>query len=539
MKSAILSVLESLVRTFTDHKFEFDVRESSKGVFHLRDKTIYADLNLRKFGFNEFERLRVIVDALNHLCEHVNLGYAKETLDDFIEKTGMGDLSRWILTIVEDQYTDFSRLKKWRGLKKTRALFAKRIIEIEPSVHRIKSEREAALRGFWTIGYTGFAKGEKNAPKRLREFFDYAREILRDVRRIHDFEKREEVARDVLREIVRFNGKISGELDPKIDFETRASEREFFRLDISADECDLDLSGIFEWNDLKETDLGPSEFEKTLLESIRSLQIELDREQRMKVKTARFVRTSQRKIEVPENLIKEVTMILEKIKTEDAFVESEWGESINLKNYVRYFCGESVSHLYYETKPADTGGRAVLLAVDLSGSMRTKIRETIIASQILIYAAEYLNDKVAAFGFQEKPGIGAFVRIIPIKLWNEKFDPRNFDIETFGNTPLREAVIEAGEWLSYIPSRKKVAFVFTDAEPTSSTPEQVYRTVCGLRCTGIDVVGVGVRSSINPSMLNQCFGEGYIWVPEIRELPYALFRAYTSLINRRVDLFTL
>jgi len=45
---AILSVLETLVRTFTDHKFEFKVRESSKGVFHLRDGTIYADLNLRK-----------------------------------------------------------------------------------------------------------------------------------------------------------------------------------------------------------------------------------------------------------------------------------------------------------------------------------------------------------------------------------------------------------------------------------------------------------------------------------------------------------
>ena len=529
---AILSVLETLVRTFTDHKFEFKVRESSKGVFHLRDGTIYADLNLRKFGFNEFERLRIVVDALNHLCEHVNLGYCKDTLEGFIEKTGMGELSRWVLTIVEDQYTDFSRLKKWRGLKKTRALFAKRIFEIEPSVHRIRSEREAALRGFWTIGYTGFAKGERRASKNLREFFDYSREILREVRKLRNFEKREEVAIDVLREIAKFSGKISGELDPKIDFETRSSEKEFLRLDLQADECDLDLLNIFEWNELKETDLSPSDFEKTLLESIKSLQIEMDREQRMKVKTAKFVRSS-RKIEVPEHLVRELTMILEKIKTEDAFVESEWGESINLKNYVRYFCGESVSRLYYETKPADTGGRAILLAVDLSGSMRSKIRETVIASQIVIYAAEYLNDKVAAFGFQEKPGIGAFVRIIPIKLWNEKFDPRSFDIEPFGNTPLREAVIEAGDWLSYIPSRKKVAFIFTDAEPTSSTPEQVYRTVCSLRSTGIDVIGVGVGNSINPSMLNQCFGNGYIWVPDVKELPYALFRAYTSLIDRK------
>ena len=171
--------------------------------------------------------------------------------------------------------------------------------------------------------------------------------------------------------------------------------------------------------------------------------------------------------------------------------------------------------------------------------MKTKIRETIIASQIIIYAAEYLNDKVAAFGFQEKPGMGSIVRIIPIKLWNEKFDPRNFDIETFGNTPLREAIIEIGDWMSYISARKKVAFVFTDAEPTSSTPEQVYRAVCSLRCMGIDVIGIGVGRSINPSMLSRCFGEGYVWVPEIRELPYALFKAYTSLIDRRVDLFVL
>ncbi len=536
MKSAIISVLESLSRTFSDHKVEFKVRESSKGVFHVRGSTIYVDLNLKKYNLSDFERLRIVVDALNHICEHVNLGYTKEKLERFIRETGLGELSRWVMTVVEDHYTDFVRTKKWRGLKKTRALFAVKVMESEPPVYAIRSDREAALRGLWTISYTGFAKGEDRASAALRDFYEIARNAMKSVRNLEDFEDRVLLAKEILREIKKFRGLISGELDPKIDFEIGVADSEFLKLEVNED-CDFDLSAIFEWNEIQDTDFEPSEFEKTLLENIRTLQVEMEKKQAMKIRLAKF-RKHSGKADVPEDLIREVTAILEKVKMEDAFVESEWGDEINLRKYIRKFCGENVFELYYETKPADIGGRAILLAIDFSGSMKYKIKDTLIASQVLAYAAEYLNDKVAAFGFQEKPGIGPLIKIIPIKLWNERLDLSSFsEIDTFGNTPLREAIVEAGEWLRFVSARKKIAFVFTDAEPTSSTTEQVYRTVCALRATGVEVVGIGVGRSISPVMLNACFGNGYLWVPEVSELPYALFKAYTSFIDRRVDIW--
>ncbi len=531
MKKALISVLESLARTFSDHKQSFRVRESAKGVFHLRGDTIYVDLNLSRFNLSELDKLRIVVDALNHICEHVNLGYTKMDLERFVKKTGQGELSRWTLTVVEDHYTDFSRIKKWRGLKKTRTLFALKVMESEPPVYAIKSEREAALRGLWTISYAGFAKGEERANRRLREFYDFAREAVISARSLTSFDEREKLAMEILKELKKFSGRVSGELDPKIDFELGVGEKEYFRLDIE-ENCDFDPSMILEWNEIDDVDLEPSEFEKIIVENIKSVQVEMER-QTMKVKTAKFYK--QREVQTPLNLIREVTSILEKIKTDDSFIESEWGEEINVRNYVRRFCGENIVDLYYQTIPADTGGRAVLLAIDFSGSMRKKIRETIIASQVVAYAAEYLNDRVAAFGFQEKPGIGRVIRIIPIKLWNEKLDLRAFaEIETFGNTPLREAIIEAGEWLKQVSGRRKIAFIFTDAEPTSSTTEQVYKAVCSLGNEGIYVIGVGVGRSISPRMLAECFGNAYIWVPDLSELPYALFKTYISFVDKRV-----
>lgn len=97
--SAFLRVLESLARTFTEHTLDVKVKESYKGVFHIQGNTIYVAAN--SDSFLEENRLRLIVDALNHECEHINLNFSKDKLENFIRKTGMGNLARWVLTIVE------------------------------------------------------------------------------------------------------------------------------------------------------------------------------------------------------------------------------------------------------------------------------------------------------------------------------------------------------------------------------------------------------------------------------------------------------
>ena len=528
--SAFLRVLESLARTFTEHTLDVKVKESYKGVFHIQGNTIYVAAN--SDSFLEENRLRLIVDALNHECEHINLNFSKDKLENFIRKTGMGNLARWVLTIVEDYYTDFSRLKRWRGLKKTRALYAKMLMENALPVYLL-CDREAALKGLHMVSYCGFAKGEELANSELRSFFNKCRDLLVRIRNVHEFEEREKVALKILDEIKRmkpYDYEPFEDLDWKIDFQISCkakSEQRSFEVDA---DCDFDVDAIMEWNEVD--DLKPSEFEVSIIESIQQLEAEFERqnEQVRGSLAKRDMRIDPTKIvEVDERIVEELKGLLERIKTEDRFVEDEWGEVINIRNYLRFICGEKWRNLYYSTKPADTGNRAVLIALDLSGSMKSKIEETIKACHVLATATEYLNDKLAAFGFQEKIGLVNYVKFTPIKFWHEKYKPEFFtNLDVFGNTPLKEAVIEAGEWLKPVVAKQKIAFIFTDAEPTSSTADQVYKAVC--RIKHANIIGVGIGTKINPLMLQSCFSN-YLWVPDIKDLPNSLFSAYLSFVD--------
>ncbi len=521
--NALLKILESLARTFTDHRFDVKIRESSKRVFHIHGDTIYVAYP--DFDLSEEEKLRLIVDALNHECEHINLGFTKQKLEDFVRRTRLGSLARWVLTIVEDHYTDFSRLKRWRGLKKARALYAKVVMERLPSVATLP-DRPAALLGLYMISYSGYAKGEEARPE-LRGFFEEVRRTLVDLRNVHEYAEREAIAERILMKIARLKplDYTPPDLDWKIDFQIACGSAAGLETSLREE---VDIARIMEWNDVD--DLSPSGFERAIIESVRQLEPEIEKfERMMKTVAARDGRIDPtRKPEVPESVMKEVLQLLEKIKTEELFIESEWGEEINVRNYLRYACGENCTSLYYATRPSDTGGRAILIALDLSGSMKDKIEETVKACHIVAAAAEILNDKVAAFGFQEKSGAVRYTKIVPIKLWHEKYRPEFFTgLDVGGNTPLLEAVVEAGEWLKDVAARRKIAMIFTDAEPTTSSPEDVYRAVCRIG----NVVGVGVGTKINPEMLRSCFGNSYIWAPEIDDLPRLLFQAYLSFVD--------
>jgi len=536
--NALLRVLESLARTFTDHKHEFRVRKSGNNLYHIHGDTIYVAEP--DFRIGEEEKLRIIVDALNHECEHINLGFSKERIEDFIRRTRLASLARWVLTIIEDHYTDFSRLKKWRGLKKPRTLFAKLVMEKEIPINYL-CEREAALRGLYMISYSGFAKGEEFVSDELKVFLEKARKIMLKVRETHDYGEREMIAEEILNDLMRmkpYDYMPFYDLDSKIDYQIdwRLTQYKYKKIEhVEYEDVQFDVEKILEWNEVD--DLTPSDFEKTILESINELEIEFEKrgEQIRGSVAGRDKRINlSEKPEVDESIVNELTLLLEKIKTEDLFVESEWGETVNIRNYLRFICGEKWRNLYYEIKPADTGGRAILIALDLSGSMKDKIKEAIKACHIVSQSSEYLNDKIAAFGFQEKIGVGNQVKISPIKFWHERYKPEYYTgLDVFGNTPLREAVIEAGEWLKPISAKEKVAFIFTDGEPTSSTSGQVYRTVC--KHKDIRIIGIGIGTKVNPRMLQSCFGNSYLWVPDIREMPNLLFSVYLSFMDYPVD----
>jgi|GEM_PF-1272824 hypothetical protein len=536
--SAIIKVLESLARTFTDHKHEFRVRKSGNNLYHIHGDIIY--IGEPDFRIGEEEKLRIIVDALNHECEHINLGFSRERIENFIRRTRLGSLARWVLTIIEDHYTDFSRLKKWRGLKKPRTLFAKLVMEKEIPINHL-CEREAALKGLYMISYSGYAKGEESISSGLRFFLDEARKNMLKVREMHNFEERERIAEEILNEITRMephNFMPFYDLDLKIDFQIdwRLTHGNYRKTEYSEyEDIAFDIDKILEWNGVD--DLTPSEFEKTILESLSELEIEFEKQsEQIRGSIAgrdRRINLSE-KPEVDESIVNELTILLEKIKNEDLFVESEWGEAVNIRNYLRHICGEKWRNLYYEIKPADTGGRAILIVLDLSGSMKEKIYETIKACHIVSQASEYLNDRIAAFGFQEKIGVGNQIIFSPIKFWHEKYMPEYYTgLDVFGSTPLREAVIEAGEWLKPVTAKEKVVFIFTDGEPTSSTPEQVFRAIC--RLGDLRVIGIGIGTEINPEMLQSCFGNSYLWVPNIRDMPNLLFSVYLSFMDYPVD----
>jgi len=553
-------ILESLAHQFTDFSRQIKIEEGDN--FSIlspnRVQVCFNITNFLKIQLNEVYKLRILVDSLSHLVQHIMVGDTPHKYREFVKKyIECPSLALVVLNCVEDVYVDSVRLEKYLGLKKA-CLFRNYLLsKTLPPLHQL-SPRDQAVVGLVHLSLLGYIKDIDKLPKDVVVVLSECKKLLERVKTTHNFNERVKIAEEIIQLLKTLPGDDNSRIHKELPLCVSHEVKEYVdniintnlllspsgssedqnehpqNIEISANLEDaiqqLSQKSVPSENELLQT----TEFEQELIQFIQNQLSQLkSEEERIKKfgdpkERDRLVNWNY-KIRVPSHIEQELYYLLYQLKTKEKYVESDCGRFINIKNYIRYVSGDVnvQDRLFYELKVVDVGNRAVLLVIDQSGSMQGKKLELVkLATHILATAVTELGDNLAIFGFRGSSVGGC--EVIPILFWNERYREEYLSIlYAVGSTPLREALLKAKEWIDEITAREKLIVVLTDGEPTTSTTHEVREVVEEIMREGVVVIGLGIGTKIKPKQLRECFGEGnFVWVPDLEELPRELFRVY-------------
>lgn len=182
------------------------------------------------------------------------------------------------------------------------------------------------------------------------------------------------------------------------------------------------------------------------------------------------------------------------------------GPRIDLKRLMAFEADpRNYEHLWQRKIPTDRKDAAVLLLIDLSGSMRDeKIQSAVSGTVLVAETLDSLNIPFAIYGFQDV--------LVPIKPFHALFDGLAKDVITelplevlgkrpggnnvYGNNDDGPCLLESAEELMSQPVRDKILLVISDGHPEGkhSTKEDLVDAVSLLteRDRDLTLVGIGI-----------------------------------------------
>lgn len=301
-------------------------------------------------------------------------------------------------------------------------------------------------------------------------------------------------------------------VDPSEDYEEAddSDERRYERIEDRADYHDV-------------TDMGRRQAERD------------ERSEQQYADPDRYDATSDevRQVLRESGLAREVRQAFEKFATLDVTERSETGDRLNAEAAVRHMSGDYSETAVYETDyTADPGGRAIGVALDLSGSMensgselvndlleeKRKRRGAVVDAKVALgavhLAAHELGDELVASGFQS----GRKTPLITGP--GESFEWDHLDAVTSGgSTPTAAGILDTLSLVREQGGRDEVMLVVTDGDPRRTTEElpsgnatEQATMACQLaRSEGVGVIGVGVGTGVSEQKMAKIFGEdGYV-----------------------------
>ena len=564
-------ILESLAHQFTDFSKQITVDNGDEFTIISVDKVqVCSDVTkYLKTNLEEVHQLRILVDGLNKLVELLNAGCVPRRYYEFVKHhTKHPSTALVALTCVDSVYVDNIRLNKYPGLKKASLLHNYLLSSILPTIDSVESPLEQALLGLVHLTLVGYVRGIENVNQSVIDCLLQCKQLLSKAKVTSDPEERKKIAEELVNIISQLPGdesiKIheqlplpipqvakqlatnlvnanlifeeSSESDTSEDGSKSEGEQATnipSELKPSTENFEVWCSASFSSNDVMKELLEISETERNLIQMIEDqlyeLKLEIEKIEKFGDPRERDQLVNWKfKINIPDHIQHELYYLLYQLKTREKRVESCVGSYINLRNYIRFVSGDVniQDRLFYDVEIKDVGNRAVLLLIDQSGSMQqgNKLELVRLATHILATAVTELGDKLAIFAFRGSEKC----EITPILFWGERYREEYLSVlYPVGSTPLLEALIKAREWIKDVVAHEKLVIVLTDGEPTTSTPEQVREVVERIRSEGVKVIGLGIGLKIRPKQLRECFGEsGYVWVPDLEDLPRELFRVY-------------
>lgn len=221
-------------------------------------------------------------------------------------------------------------------------------------------------------------------------------------------------------------------------------------------------------------------------------------------------------------LADEIEDVFYELKTRDVWVPSRYGNRIDIRRALRRLAGDqSVTHVHSRKQRSELGDRAIGVALDLSGSM--DVFEAKVALGALYMAIEIIGDQLVVTGFKSiSPGDSYRVPTCPlITAPVEEFEWEHLDAANKGgSTPTASGIYRCYELLEECVKPERVMFVITDGKPNITLRgdknddvaiEQAFNAVRDVRSTGTRVIGLGVGSSVNETLMAGLFGNnGYL-----------------------------
>ena len=215
-------------------------------------------------------------------------------------------------------------------------------------------------------------------------------------------------------------------------------------------------------------------------------------------------------------LVEEVVETFYRLKTRDRDTRSTKGRRLNERAVVRNLSGNFAEQkLYFKRQRAETGDRAVGVAVDLSGSMDAV--ETMVALGTLAEAVDIIGDELVITTFHSHDSA-------MITGPEEEFDWSHFKAaRAGGSTPTAHGVLDSQLLLDEVTKREKVLFVITDGKPNvgleqtrRNALEDAKAQVKRARHDNVKVIGLGL-SGMNEQNMKTMFGkDNYVMVNDNR-----------------------
>lgn len=150
------------------------------------------------------EELRCIVNTISHEVEHVRestLTGKREFMEEYPEHPRVAG---GIINIVEDQYIDWSRCRRFPGMRKSQAFVVDVLMSNghrRPPVDGLEKPN-MLMEGLLQLAFAGYVKGYQDAPDDVREYFAWARDRVLEARRTAHEPRREEIARELTDEML-------------------------------------------------------------------------------------------------------------------------------------------------------------------------------------------------------------------------------------------------------------------------------------------------------------------------------------------------
>ena len=144
-------------------------------------------------GANE---LRVITDTLNHEMEHVRSSPLTAKREFSARYPDCPDFAGLVLNVLEDQYIDWQRLKRFRGLRSAHSFKVDAIMangNRRPPLYNLE-QSEQVPEGFLQMAFSGYVKGFSDAEREVQEAIVKCRPLVDMVRNEHDPLEREGIA---------------------------------------------------------------------------------------------------------------------------------------------------------------------------------------------------------------------------------------------------------------------------------------------------------------------------------------------------------